>query len=68
METSRSFFPNVVTTHTWEERKETLDNLRAVAIKQTGTVTIVAKDLTRETIMLRGLAIVQIIITAMNEI
>ncbi|GEA41884.1 two-component system sensor kinase [Corynebacterium striatum] len=37
---------------------------RAVAIKQNGTVTIVAKDLTRETIMLRGLAIVQIIITA----
>lgn len=29
LETSRSFFPNVVTTHTWEERKQTLDNVRA---------------------------------------
>lgn len=28
-ETSRSFFPNVVTTHTWEERKNTLDYVRA---------------------------------------
>ncbi|WIM69090.1 biotin synthase BioB [Corynebacterium breve] len=29
LETARSFFPNVVTTHTWEERQETLDNVRA---------------------------------------
>ncbi|WP_342318791.1 biotin synthase BioB [Corynebacterium mayonis] len=29
LETSRSFFPNVVTTHTWEERKNTLDYVRA---------------------------------------
>ncbi|MEX3505337.1 biotin synthase BioB [Corynebacterium sp. LK2510] len=28
-ETARSFFPNVVTTHTWEERKNTLDYVRA---------------------------------------
>ncbi|QPK83310.1 biotin synthase BioB [Corynebacterium qintianiae] len=28
-ETARSFFPNVVTTHTWEERKNTLDFVRA---------------------------------------
>ncbi|WP_115685519.1 biotin synthase BioB [Corynebacterium senegalense] len=28
-ETARSFFPNVVTTHTWEERKNTLEFVRA---------------------------------------
>ncbi|AWB83118.1 biotin synthase BioB [Corynebacterium liangguodongii] len=28
-ETARSFFPNVVTTHTWEERKNTLEYVRA---------------------------------------
>ena len=33
LETSRSFFPNVVTTHTWEERKETLDHVRAVGME-----------------------------------
>lgn len=37
---------------------------RAVAIKVDGTVTVVAKDLTHERLILRGLAIVQIIITA----
>ncbi|KAB1504255.1 biotin synthase BioB [Corynebacterium sp. 320] len=33
LETSRSFFPNVVTTHTWEERRETLENVRAVGME-----------------------------------
>ena len=33
LETSKSFFPNVVTTHTWEERKETLENVRAVGME-----------------------------------
>ncbi|MCT1426549.1 biotin synthase BioB [Corynebacterium sanguinis] len=28
-ETARSFFPNVVTTHTWDERKNTLEFVRA---------------------------------------
>lgn len=28
-ETARSFFPNVVTTHTWQERKDTLEFVRA---------------------------------------
>jgi len=28
LETARSFFPNVVTTHTWEERRETLQLVR----------------------------------------
>ena len=28
-ETARSFFPNVVTTHTWQQRKDTLENVRA---------------------------------------
>lgn len=28
-ETARSFFPNVVTTHTWEDRKNTLENVLA---------------------------------------
>ncbi|EEI16384.1 biotin synthase BioB [Corynebacterium lipophiloflavum] len=28
-ETARSFFPNVVTTHTWDERKNTLEYVRA---------------------------------------
>ena len=29
LETARSFFPNVVTTHTWEERMDTQENVRA---------------------------------------
>jgi biotin synthase len=29
LETARSYFPNVVTTHTWDERFETLDRVRA---------------------------------------
>ncbi len=33
LETARSFFPNVVTTHTWDERKHTLDNVRAVGME-----------------------------------
>ncbi|QPK79228.1 biotin synthase BioB [Corynebacterium lizhenjunii] len=33
LETARSFFPQVVTTHTWEERKETLDHVRAVGME-----------------------------------
>ncbi|APT91618.1 biotin synthase [Corynebacterium phocae] len=33
LETSRSFFPQVVTTHTWEERKETLDFVREVGME-----------------------------------
>ena len=33
LETSRSFFPNVVTTHTWEERKQTLDYVREVGME-----------------------------------
>lgn len=33
LETARSFFPNVVTTHTWDERKQTLDNVRAVGME-----------------------------------
>ncbi|MDP9852613.1 biotin synthase BioB [Corynebacterium lowii] len=28
LETARSFFPQVVTTHTWEERRETLERVR----------------------------------------
>ena len=28
-ETAESFFPNVVTTHTWQERKDTLENVLA---------------------------------------
>ncbi|SDM03706.1 biotin synthase [Corynebacterium mycetoides] len=28
-ETARSFFPNVVTTHTWQERRDTLEYVRA---------------------------------------
>ncbi|MGO3458163.1 biotin synthase BioB, partial [Corynebacterium casei] len=30
LETARSFFPQVVTTHSWEERKNTLDLVRSV--------------------------------------
>lgn len=33
LETSRSYFPNVVTTHTWEERKKTLDYVREVGME-----------------------------------
>jgi len=33
LETARSFFPNVVTTHTWEERWETLSMVRDVGIQ-----------------------------------
>lgn len=33
LETSRSFFPKVVTTHSWEERRETLDNVRRVGME-----------------------------------
>ena len=33
LETSRSFFPNVVTTHSWEERRETLEHVRAVGME-----------------------------------
>ena len=29
LETARSFFPNVVTTHTWEERMDTQENVRS---------------------------------------
>ncbi|EFK54887.1 biotin synthase BioB [Corynebacterium genitalium] len=29
LETARSFFTNVVTTHTWQERKDTLEHVRA---------------------------------------
>ena len=29
LETARSFFPNVVTTHSWQERKDTLEHVRA---------------------------------------
>lgn len=29
LETAKSFFPNVVTTHTWQERRDTLENVRA---------------------------------------
>ena len=32
-ETAESFFPNVVTTHTWEERKQTLDYVREVGME-----------------------------------
>ncbi|MDY3126707.1 MAG: biotin synthase BioB [Corynebacterium sp.] len=32
LETCRSFFPNVVTTHSWEERKQTLENARAAGL------------------------------------
>jgi len=33
LETARSFFPNVVTTHTWEERWETLSMVRDVGME-----------------------------------
>lgn len=33
LETSRSFFPRVVTTHTWEERRATLDLVRGVGME-----------------------------------
>ena len=33
LETARSFFPNVVTTHTWEERMDTQENVRAEAME-----------------------------------
>ena len=33
LETARSFFPQVVTTHTWEERKNTLDLVRGVGME-----------------------------------
>jgi biotin synthase len=33
LETARSFFPNVVTTHTWEERWETLSMVRDAGIQ-----------------------------------
>ncbi|OZE95772.1 biotin synthase BioB [Rhodococcoides fascians] len=33
LETSRSYFPNVVTTHTWEERWETLHMVRAAGME-----------------------------------
>ena len=33
LETARSFFPNVVTTHTWEERWETLRMVRAAGME-----------------------------------
>jgi biotin synthase len=33
LETSRSYFPNVVTTHTWEERWETLTMVRAAGME-----------------------------------
>ena len=29
LETAKSFFPNVVTTHTWQERRDTLENVLA---------------------------------------
>ncbi|MGH3934245.1 MAG: biotin synthase BioB [Pseudonocardiaceae bacterium] len=33
LETARSYFPNVVTTHTWEERFETLQMVRAAGME-----------------------------------
>ena len=33
LETARSFFPQVVTTHSWEERKNTLDLVRSVGME-----------------------------------
>jgi biotin synthase len=33
LETARSYFPNVVTTHTWEERHETLRMVRAAGME-----------------------------------
>ncbi|WP_299562523.1 biotin synthase BioB [uncultured Mycolicibacterium sp.] len=33
LETARSFFPNVVTTHTWEERRETLQLVREAGME-----------------------------------
>ena len=33
LETARSHFPNVVTTHTWEERRETLQNVRDAGLE-----------------------------------
>ncbi|MEX3507366.1 MULTISPECIES: biotin synthase BioB [unclassified Corynebacterium] len=33
LETARSFFPQVVTTHTWEERRQTLDFVREVGME-----------------------------------
>jgi biotin synthase len=33
LETARSYFPNVVTTHTWEERSETLRLVRAAGME-----------------------------------
>lgn len=33
LETARSFFPNVVTTHTWEERASTLEMVRAAGME-----------------------------------
>jgi biotin synthase len=33
LETARSYFPNVVTTHTWEERWETLSMVRAAGME-----------------------------------
>ncbi|MCF4007596.1 biotin synthase BioB [Corynebacterium uropygiale] len=33
LETCRSYFPNVVTTHTWEERRETLEYVREAGME-----------------------------------
>src|SRR5699024_8257437 len=33
LETARSFFPEVVTTHTWEERRATLDLVRQAGLE-----------------------------------
>ena len=33
LETARSFFTNVVTTHTWEERRDTLAMVREAGIQ-----------------------------------
>ncbi|MDI3315714.1 MAG: biotin synthase BioB [Mycobacterium sp.] len=33
LETARSFFPNVVTTHTWEERRQTLSMVREAGME-----------------------------------
>lgn len=33
LETARSYFPKVVTTHTWEERRETMDRIKDAGIE-----------------------------------
>jgi len=33
LETARSYFPNVVTTHSWDERRETLELVRAAGLE-----------------------------------